>query len=81
MRTTSGTGTIGAAAVLAIAQLIVRRRRRQAHNDRLIAERTDEPQQIGRTQRGRSGIVQRVEVHPLALEDLLVKDHGDAAYR
>ena len=69
------------ATVIDLAQLFVRRRLRQPHNDRLIAECADEPQQIGRAQRGRSGIVQRVEIHPLALEHLLVKDHGDAALR
>jgi len=35
-------------AALGLAQLVVRRHRRQSHNDRLIAECTDEPQQAGR---------------------------------
>ena len=44
-----------------------------------VAECANEAQQVGRAQRGRSGIVQRGEVHPLALEHLLAKDHIDAA--
>jgi hypothetical protein len=58
---------------------LVRRHIRQPHNDRFINGRAEKPQQVGRAEGGLSGIIQRMEIHPLAVKHLLVKDHGYAA--